>query len=162
MNGERPNGFITWQNLLAAIGGAVSISGLFGGVLGGIYIIYGRDMDQIRAVIDGIADREIERIEEDAYHRGQIDQKITDARSAIASLDVTLQREMRLLDDTGNSERVALDRRLQNEIRTVAEVLTSRVDAVRQDQDASDARQRELREWMAELRAGFDHQNKGP
>ena len=162
MNGERPNGVITWQNLAFACGGMVGFVGLGLTLLGFVYAIYGREQDRIQGTILAIQEREVTRAEANAYHRGQTDQKITDARTAIASLDVTLQREMRLLDETGNSERVALDRRLQNEIRTVAEVLTSRVDAVRTDQDASDARQRELREWMAELRAWFDHQNKGP
>jgi DNA anti-recombination protein RmuC len=162
VNGERPNGVITWQNLAFACGGMVGFVGLGLTLLGFVYAIYGREQDRIQSTMQAIQDREVMRVESNAYHRGQTDQKISDARETMAQWEVSMQREMRLLDDAMMASTAEADRRFQGELGTIATTLNARVSALLDRIEQIDNRQRSLIEFMAELRAGFDHQNKGP
>ncbi len=93
-------------------------------VIGGFSSGYIRDQDRMQEQQKESISREIEQ----AYHTGQQDAKLEDAQKVTKELDITLQREMRLLDERADEKVRGMDERLQMEMRLLGEADKVRLD----------------------------------
>ena len=66
------------------------------------------------------------------YARGRVDKAIAALELKAVELDTTLQREMRLINDTTVTQIDAIDRRLQGEMKTWVDDLSRRVSELRE------------------------------
>lgn len=108
---------------------ATVLTGLFGlvgiiSLLAGGYI--GKPMGEIKDKQDWI----LEKLWETQYTLGRREIMIDSNHDGLVDLDVTLQREMRLLDDISNERLKGLDATLQREMRLLGDVLEEKINAI--------------------------------
>lgn len=107
-----------WAHMLTGAGVIVAATlGIVTLMLDG----YRADIDRLDGLQSAARSSEVEELTERARWMGSTDTHLAALDKRLLALDETLQREMRLLDATGDAKLASLDKRLQQEMRLLVE-----------------------------------------